>query len=255
MKFSFSTKGWHDNSFEEFCAIAEDLHFEGIEPHNIRNRIFSEKDSVFHEYSAATTLRMLFERSLSLPCIDVITDIGDPELFNNSVEELKSCLKIAVNLRIPNIRLRAEACDDHDAAVANVKKVIEAVLPESEKNRVSLLIETRGLYADTALLRDTLEYFADDYVAALWNMSAAYFTVGESPAKIIANLGAYVRHVHLNDAVKTDDGLEYRLLGEGDLPIRDMMKARSSLPIPPETRLPSTGTTVTPENLSGKRKR
>ena len=96
MKFSFSTKGWHDHSFEEFCAIAEDLHFEGIEPHNIRNRIFSEKDSVFHDYSAATTLRMLFERNLKLPCIDVITDIGDPEMFNNSVEEIKSCLRIAI---------------------------------------------------------------------------------------------------------------------------------------------------------------
>ena len=229
MKFSFSTKGWHDNSFEEFCAIAEDLHFEGIEPHNIRNRIFSEKDSVFHEYSAATTLRMLFERNLKLPCIDVITDIGDPEMFNNSVEEIKSCLRIAINLRIPNIRLRAEACDDHDAAVANVKKVIETILPDAEKNHISLLIETRGLYADTALLRDTLEYFADDYVAALWNMSAAYLTVGETPAKVIANLGAYVRHVHLNDAVKTGDSLEYRLLGEGDLPIRDMMKALRSV--------------------------
>ncbi len=60
-------------------------------------------------------------------------------------------------------------------------------------------------------------------------MSAAYFTVGESPSKIISNLGAYVRHVHLNDAVKTDDGIEYRLVGEGDLPITETMKALRSV--------------------------
>ncbi len=52
---------------------------------------------------------------------------------------------------------------------------------------------------------------------------------GESPAKIISNLGAYVRHVHLNDAVKTDDGIEYRLVGEGDLPITETMKALRSV--------------------------
>ena len=229
MKFSFSTKGWHDSSFEEFCAIAEDLHFEGIEPHNINNRAFYENKSVFHDYSAAATLRTLFEHSLTLPCIDVIPDIAEAGEYNESVEEIYSCLKIAANLRIPNIRLRAEYHEDTDAAVANVKKVIEEVLPTAERDRISLIIETRGLYADTALLRDTLEYFASDFVAALWNLSAAYFTVGESPAKIIANLGAYVRHVHINDAVKTDCGLEYRLLGEGDLPIVEMMKALRSV--------------------------
>ena len=229
MKFSFSTKGWHDNSFEEFCAIAEDLRFEGIEPHNINNDAFSEKSGVFHDYSAAATLRMLYEHSLSLPCIDVIADISSEDSFDEAIEEIEACLKIAQNLRIPNIRLRAERCEAAEAAVANVKRVIETVLPDAERDRISLLIETRGLYADTALLRDTLEYFASDYVAALWNLSAAFFTVGETPAKIIANLGAYVRHVHINDAVRTDGGLEYRLLGEGDLPIVEMMKALRSV--------------------------
>ena len=41
MNLSFSTKGWHNNTFEEFCEIAEYLHFEGIELHNIYNRLFT----------------------------------------------------------------------------------------------------------------------------------------------------------------------------------------------------------------------
>ncbi|HBE14861.1 MAG TPA: AMP-dependent synthetase, partial [Ruminococcaceae bacterium] len=229
MKFSFSTKGWHDISFEEFCTAAEYFKFEGIEPHNINNAAFSEKSGVFQDYSAAATLRMLYDRDLTLPCIDVINDIADEAQYDAAIAEIERCMRIAANLRIPNIRLRAEAHEDVDKAVKNAKHLIETILPDAEKDKISLLIETRGLYADTALLRDTLEYFASDYVAALWNMSAAYFTVGESPAKIISNLGAYVRHVHLNDAVKTDDGIEYRLVGEGDLPITETMKALRSV--------------------------
>ena len=220
MKFSFSTKGWHDISFEEFCEAAEYFHFEGIEPHNINNAAFAEKNGVFHEFSAAATLRMLYDRGLSLPCIDVINDIADESQFDNAIHEISRCLQIASNLRIPNIRLRAEYHEDVGSAVDNVKRLIATVLPAAEKEKVSLLIETRGMYADTALLRDTLEYFASDYVAA---------TAGESPAKIISNLGAYVRHVHLNDAVKTDEGVEYRLVGEGDLPITETMKALRSV--------------------------
>ncbi|MBQ1898425.1 MAG: AMP-binding protein, partial [Ruminococcus sp.] len=215
--------------FEEFCTAAEYFKFEGIEPHNINNAAFSEKNGVFHEYSAAATLRMLYDRGLSLPCIDVINDIADEEQTDAAIAEIERCMQIASNLRIPNIRLRAEHHDNTEKAVENVKNLIDKVLDEAQREKISLLIETRGMYADTALLRDTLEYFASDYVAALWNMSAAYFTVGESPSKIISNLGAYVRHVHLNDAVKTDDGIEYRLVGEGDLPITETMKALRSV--------------------------
>ena len=44
MKLSFSTKGWHNSTFDDFCDVAQDLHFEGIELHNIYNRLFTDKD-------------------------------------------------------------------------------------------------------------------------------------------------------------------------------------------------------------------
>ena len=85
MKLSFSTKGWHQNSFEEFCDIAVDLGFKGIELHNIYNRLFAEKDGAFHDFAAAATLRRLYEKNLKLPCIDTISNIAD-ESADNAVE-------------------------------------------------------------------------------------------------------------------------------------------------------------------------
>ena len=66
MKLSFSTKGWHDNTFEEFCDIAQELKFEGIELHNIHNRLFTERDGAFHDYAAAATVRRPRGRSRTL---------------------------------------------------------------------------------------------------------------------------------------------------------------------------------------------
>ena len=91
MKLSFSTKGWHDISFEEFCTAAEYFKFEGIEPHNINNAAFSEKSGVFHDYSAAATLRMLYDRNLSLPCIDVINDIADEDQYDAAPRSSAVC--------------------------------------------------------------------------------------------------------------------------------------------------------------------
>ena len=229
MKLSFSTKGWHNSSFEDFCNIASDLRFQGIELHNIYNRLFTDKDGAFHDYAAAATLRRLYDKKLEIPCIDTITDIGDPSLQEKAICEIKSCIEIASNLRIPYIRLRAIACENAFVATETVYQLISVVLPLAKKAGVTLLLETTGPFCNSAVLRDLLERFASNYFAALWQMSAAYFGAGESAEEVIKNLGAYVRHVQFNDARKTENGIEYCLAGEGELPIKEMILALRSV--------------------------
>ena len=201
MKLSFSTKGWHENTFEEFCDIAVDLKFEGIELHNINNRLFTDRDGAFHDYAAAATLRRLYEKKLQLPCIDTLCNLSDDSLEEVTLDEIRRCIAIAGNLHIPNIRLKAYAAED--SALEGIARRIETVLPEAEEKGVTLLLETSGIFAKTAVLREILNRFASDHLAVLWNFSAAYFDGGESSEEIIQNLGAYVRHVHIKDAVKT----------------------------------------------------
>ncbi len=229
MNYSFSTKGWHHHTFEEFCEIAGDLRFEGVELHNIHNRLFTDRDGAFHDYAAAVTLRRLYEKGLKIPCIDAIGDIADAATADRTALEIARCLEIAENLHIPAIRLRAEAADDAETAVENTVALIDRMLPDAQAKGVALLIETAGLFVNTAALRDLLERFACDDVAALWNMSAAYFGGGEAPKDVIKNLGAYIRHVHFTDARMVDGAPEYCLAGEGEMPIADMMLALRSV--------------------------
>jgi len=229
MKFSFSTKGWHGRTFDEFCDVAESLNFSGIELHNIHNKLFTDKNGAFHDYAAAATLRKMYEKKLSIPCIDAICDPSDKGALTQSIEEIRKCMEIASNLHIPFIRLRANIAEDVDAAAENIASIIESILPDAEQRGVTLLLETAGLFAKTLKLRDMLERFASDHLAALWNFSAAYFDGGESPEEIIKNLGAYVRHVHISDAARTADGVEHCLIGEGELPIKEMMLALRSV--------------------------
>ena len=229
MKLSFSTKGWHNNTFEEFCDIASELRFDGIELHNIENRLFNDKDGAFHGYASASTLRKLYEKKLKLPCIDSIINIADKGSEEKSVAEILKCIEIASNLNIPNVRLRAVDSDNKEEAVANVKNIIGNVLEVAQEKNVTILIETAGLFCDTEILRNVLDSFACDNVAALWNFSAAYFGAKEQPETVINNLGAYVRHVHLTDATLDNGNVEYCLVGEGELPIADMMLALRSV--------------------------
>ena len=229
MKLSFSTKGWHNSTFEDFCNIAEELRFQGIELHNIYNRLFTDKDGAFHDYAAASTLRRLREKNLEIPCIDTISDVGCATDREKVLAEIRKCLEIAGNLHIPYVRLRANRRDDDIETVEAVYSVIREVICEVEEKNVTLLLETTGPFSNTKVLRDLLERFASDHVAALWQMSAAYFGAGESAEEVIKNLGAYVRHVQFNDAKLGENGVEFCLAGEGTLPIAEMMLALRSV--------------------------
>ncbi len=226
MKLSFSTKGWHGRSFEELCDLAVSLRFAGIEPHNVRNELFTAHEGAFRDYRVAATLRGLYEKKLTLPCIDAVGDIAGAD-DGATVAEIGTCLDLAHTLHIPFLRLRAAEKDEK--AGERVEKLLKTVLPMAESSGVTLLIETSGLYADTAVLRDLLDGFASDHLGALWNFCAAYFERGEEPEQVIRNLGAYVRHVHFRDAKKTPDGVEYCLAGEGELPVADLMLALRSV--------------------------
>ena len=225
MKFSFSTKGWHNASFEEFCEIAQDLKYDGIELHNIHGNLFNAKDGAFYDYRAAATTRKLYELKLKIPCVDSICNPAVAEDYDHSVEEIIKCLDIAYNLHIPYVRVKT----DNNGQEENIIKVLSAVLPIAEKNGVTILIETTGVFSNTAKLHDILNSFASDNIAALWNFVSSYFEGKEEPEETIKNLGAYIRHVHVRDAVKEGDKFRYCLIGEGDLPIGEMMFALRSI--------------------------
>ncbi len=219
MKLSFSTRGWPGFSFEELLDTAAYMGFKGIEIYNLskKDELLS-KSGPFHKYNAAATVRTLNEKQLTIPSFDTSIDISREK---SAKEDILMLLDAARDSRVPF--LSAQALSDNEQEVAGVLK---EVLPTAEKFGVTLLIKTSGIYADTARLRTLLDGFASDNLAALWDVHHTFRDFGESADATIKNLGAYVRHVHMRDS---DDSGKYQLIGEGTMPITDVMRALSSV--------------------------
>ena len=47
MKLSFSVKGWNEYSWLDYCNLAQELGFEGIELHNNKTEAFKSADDPF----------------------------------------------------------------------------------------------------------------------------------------------------------------------------------------------------------------
>ena len=218
MKLSFSTRGWHHLSWAELTETAEDMHFEGIELYDLfRREDLVAKNEPFNKYNMAATARWLKMHSLEIPCFDTSCDI-----LQDTMEKILWTVEAAGAMRVPYISFDAKEGDE-SAVPERLAEMLEA----GRKAGVTILVKTRGIYADTTKLRDLLDGFADDSLGVLWDMIHPYRDCGETPDTTIKNLGAYVKHVHLRDS-KEDDGA-YVFIGEGSMPIDDFMKALSSI--------------------------
>ena len=219
MKLSFSTRGWTDLSWEEMMETALDMGFSGIEVYNLpKFDPMVDRSGPFHKYQAAATARQLREKKLTIPCFDTSYDLSEG---SDCLPYLKSLLEVACNTQVSFVA--ACALLDNEEAV---KENLAALLPQAEAMGVTLLLKTSGIYADTGRLREILNHFASDNLGALWDVHHTYRDFGESGDTTIKNLGSYVCHVHLRDS---DENGAYQMIGEGTMPIDDVMRALSSV--------------------------
>ena len=217
MKLSFSTRGWGDLSWEELVESALDMKFSGIEVYNLHKfPALTGRGGPFHKHSVAATVRALRDQKLTVPVFDTSVDLSCED-----AAVLADIMEVAHDTHIPYVV--GWASQSHEETIrANLEKL----LPAAEELGICLLIKTSGIYADTARLRGLLESYATDYLGALWDMHHPYRDFGESADTTIKNLGTYVKHVHLRDS---DDKDTYNLIGEGNMPVSDMVRALSSI--------------------------
>ncbi|NGM17483.1 AMP-binding protein [Eggerthellaceae bacterium zg-893] len=246
MKLSFSTRGWNDTPFDELVETAAAMGFAGIEAYNVlASAALSGAGTPFNPYSARATTRELRNRGLVIPVFDSSLDIslaqtaasaggagtggaeadetGSPRDLGqaDAVSQAKRLIDLAGEVRVACVCLKAQHGDESQA-----KAAIDELLPYAAERDVTILLETSGIFADTARLTALLDTYASDNLAALWDVHHPYRDFAEDPSTTIQNLGAYIRHVHMRDS---DEDGTYNLVGEGTLPIDDVMRALSSI--------------------------
>jgi len=231
MKLAFSTLGCPDFSWPDIYSMAKDLGFDGIEIRGLGDEIFAVQAQPFTESELPHTIKKLSELNLEIPCLSSGCCLKFADKDEENCQEIAQYITLASKLGTPYVRILADSQPQPSGEVDDevILKALQNLIPIAEEKGVTLLIETNGVYADTARLSRLLNRIASDSVAALWDMHHTYRFGGEKPSKTVENLGAYIKYVHIKDSVMENGVVRYRMMGEGDLPIDDMMKALDSI--------------------------
>ena len=212
MKLSFSTGGW-PFSLDECMAMARDMRYDGLEISAGSLEIFDRSGAPFSPVRLHETVRAFSEAALSISALAASDGW--------TAEEALSLIALAHDLRAPFVVLPL------DASVPEAEDMLSPLLPIAERAGVALLIPSAGPYADTGVLKTLLDDFASDYLGAVWNVPCA--AAKKTPEEIVTDLGAYIRHVYLCDAVIENSQAREKLLGEGELPLKDVFSALRSI--------------------------
>ena len=218
MKLSYSTRGWYFLPADELLGAASEMRFKGIELYDLHiHPDLFQKNAPLHAYNMNATIRSLRDSGIEVVCLDTSIDLTK----SGAEDDMLWNIETAHSMRVHYVC--AEVMSEQEDIA---KAVISRILPAAKEAKITILIKTKGIYSDTARLAAMLDGFADDDLAVCWDMHHTHFESGETADTTIKNLGGYVKHVHLRDGDKNG---RYCLIGEGYLPIDEMMRALSSI--------------------------
>jgi fatty-acyl-CoA synthase len=227
MKISFSTLACPDFSWVDIYSMAKDLGFNGIEIRGLGNDIFAVHAHPFTDEQLPKTLEKLNSLGLEIPCLASGCNLKNREEYDKNISEITQYIVLAKKLGTPYIRVLGDLHPQpegevDDAYVADVLKLLGVI---AQGFGVTLLVETNGVYCDTTRLRALLDRVNLPSVAALWDMHHPYRYAGEQPADTVKHLGSYIKYVHVKDSIMVDGQCVYKMMGEGDLPVTEMLDA------------------------------
>ncbi len=227
----FSTLACPDFSWQEIYSMAKDFNFDGIEIRGLGDDIFSVKAAPFTEKELPNTIAKLKQLKLEIPCLSSGEPVNDVNTRQQAEDEIIAYCELASKIGASYIRVLGDrnAAPGKEVDDAVVIETMKQLVPIAEKYNVTLLLETNGAYADTKRLKKVLDEIGSRKVAALWDMHHPYRFFGESPKQTVDTLGEYIKHVHVKDSVIEGDKVTYKLMGTGDMPLKETFKALEAI--------------------------
>ncbi len=220
MKLAFSTRYMQDMSLSGYLGLAKEQKYNAVEIYDIYKECFKGEKPSFEGSGVFSTKRKQLNTGISISQLDFPFDISDAQNLEENVMLAENIIVTASEINVPFVR--ANAATDTAAAEEFLVRVQEI----AARQNVIILVETDGVFSDSSVLCECLDRFASDNIAACWNMYSTFFKAKEDAEITIKNLGAYVKSVLINDADR--DGTPV-LIGEGELPVGEMINALRSV--------------------------
>jgi fatty-acyl-CoA synthase len=148
--------------------------------------------------------------------------------LGSGFQDAQRYIDLASKLGIPLVRVMCSGSPDKaEGDLGTLFTNYEQICLFGESKGVLPVLESNGFFCDTKLFRDFLDRVSSKNKGVIWDIHHTFRYKGEKPEESIGNLGKYIKHVHIKDSVFEKGEVVYKMIGDGDIPIKtavDLLK-------------------------------
>jgi sugar phosphate isomerase/epimerase len=230
MKMSFSTLACPDWTMPQIIKIAVDAGYDGIELRFVEGEDSLWKLAAFSVTQITATKSMLADCGLTISCVDTSCRFHSPDASerNRWIEEGQRMSDLAGELGAPGIRVFGDTIQSgasRDWTRGWIAESVHRLAEMISRNGVAVWLETHGDFCAAGETAAILSESGSRHVGVVWDPVNSFISTDEHPTEGAPLLGAAIRHVHVKDFQRTEDGFLYVLTGLGNFTLHDLNSA------------------------------
>ena len=227
MKICFSTLGCPEWSWDRIVEQAAKLGYDGLELRGIEGEMHLPKARPFTEENIKSTIAQLKDSNLKISCLGTSTVFHDKDKWQENVDAAKEHIDLAAKLEAPFIRVFGDKIPDpahKDEVIAQVVKGLEELGQYARGTGVRVVVETHGDFSRSSDLKLVLDKVTMPEIGVLWDMHHPYRFYDEPLDETMGVIGERIYHTHVKDSQMVDGNMQYCLVGDGDMPLKDCLQ-------------------------------
>lgn len=224
LRIAFSTLAFPEASLATAADLGRRYGYDGVELRLVDGELI---DPRMPRSDRAAVKRTVDGAGLPVVAVDSSIRLTDTE--PDPAQDIRAFLELASDWEAPVIRVFGGALAEHGPArrdgLTAAAKALQAVATPAERLGVSIGVETHDSFAASATVAELLSLVDSPQVGAVWDSHHPH-RMGEHPGEIYANIGDRLLLVQVKDARRAPDradGWQLVLLGDGEVPVRDML--------------------------------
>lgn len=224
MKLTVSTLACPKWTLEQIVSAVASAGIEGIDFRGIGDEIDITRLPAFNERLPAT-LELLKKHKLQMPCINTSVTLvtPDPAKWQAYLDEAQRSAQLARKTCTRLLRIFGGNIPDsltRDEAAILARRHLRQLVKICQPNGCIPILETHDAWSTSPQVLELLHEFDPNETGALWDIEHPY-RKGEPLTDTFAALKRFLKHVHVKDSVRVNEKNSPRLLGEGQLPLKE----------------------------------
>lgn len=225
-RVAFSTLAFPDATLASAASLGRSWGYTGIELRLIDGELI---DPAMSAADRTQVKRTVTASGLAVVAVDSSIRLTD----DDPGPELARFLELASDWEAPLVRVFGGALapqqTERQKQLRAAARVLESSVPLAERLGVAVGVETHDAFSASSVVAELLALVDpaavdSGAVGAVWDSHHPH-RMGETPAEVYANLGSRILLAQVKDARRKADGdWQLVLLGEGEVPVRDMLE-------------------------------